>query len=179
MPARKGKPLPIRKPSTNGLVSTGPDATGELAGCWGSASAWLRHPIWSGARSEVDAGPYVNCRILCARSGSAWYRDGSSPWDCMLESRECHTLRGAHRNSTFVVGSWTKQIETMARRVTRIAPAGEPDIRVLTFQPHPGQVTERRYQRQAAHHKSRTGCLTCKARRVKVVYPLCCSSLCQ
>jgi len=44
----------------------------------------------------------------------------------------------------------------------------EPDFRVLSFQTQLGNVTTRRYLKRKNHHKSKIGCLACKAKRVKV-----------
>ncbi|KAL2194693.1 C6 transcription factor [Corynascus similis CBS 632.67] len=43
----------------------------------------------------------------------------------------------------------------------------EPDFRVLSFQTQQGNVTTRRYLKRKNHHKSKIGCLACKAKRVK------------
>lgn len=44
----------------------------------------------------------------------------------------------------------------------------EPDFRVLSFQPLQGRGVVRRYQKRRTHHKSKSGCVTCKLKRVKV-----------
>lgn len=44
----------------------------------------------------------------------------------------------------------------------------DPDFRVLSFRRQPEQVTARCYRKRTTHHKSKTGCLACKAKRVKV-----------
>ncbi|KAL2129224.1 hypothetical protein VTI74DRAFT_8070 [Chaetomium olivicolor] len=44
----------------------------------------------------------------------------------------------------------------------------EPDFRVLSFQPQEGHGVVRRYQKRRKHHKSKVGCFTCKAKRVKL-----------
>jgi hypothetical protein len=67
--------------------------------------------------------------------------------------------------------SKTKRVNAASMAST---PSSEPDFRVICFQRQRGEDagSARRYHRRKTHQKSKTGCLCCKVKRVKVPCPL-------